>query len=481
MCGFLITRKKGGFTDAEILRSAHFIAQRGPSATASWRSSTPDSGGYVLQMQHFLLDISGSGVAQPQVLASGDVFLFNGELYEIDGVSCRGRSDTLLLKAVLERYGLDGIRRVRGEYVLLVFSPDKNCLTILTDDFMTKPVFLGRGPDPSEFALASYPSALTALGYSDVFPLQPNSHLEICFRNRSVSTTEFFPVRDWELDLEHDDYHSWELAFRKSVRDRALHGCFEPTVFLSSGYDSGAIALALNLEGIPYRTLTLTSGENAEIIEQRIERNAAFCPKPLLYDGLTKAETSDLESEMRLVVEPYRYAHTDSGERAWIWEDSGAKAGFYLARIAAQKNYRVVLSGCGADELYSDYGHEGKKLYGHSEFGGLFPSELEGFFPWKKFYGDTMRSYLFKDELVLGACGIEGRYPFLDRKTVQTFLNFSAADKNSSYKAPIFAFLSKYDYPIEWQTKRGFSSRKHSRYTMLRDKLFGRKGGARIS
>ena len=50
-----------------------------------------------------------------------------------------------------------------------------------------------------------------------------------------------------------------------------------------------------------------------------------------------------------------------------------------------------------SDEIYSDYGFAGQKYYSHSEFGGLFPTDLTGFFPWKKFYGDTQRSYLFKE------------------------------------------------------------------------------------
>ena len=38
-----------------------------------------------------------------------------------------------------------------------------------------------------------------------------------------------------------------------------------------------------------------------------------------------------------------------------------------------------------ADEIISDYGFNGKKIYSHSEFGGKFPKNLKTIFPWKKF------------------------------------------------------------------------------------------------
>jgi len=41
----------------------------------------------------------------------------------------------------------------------------------------------------------------------------------------------------------------------------------------------------------------------------------------------------------------------------------------------------MYLSGMGADELFSDYGFAGQKIFAHSNFGGLFPDDLTGFFP----------------------------------------------------------------------------------------------------
>ena len=62
-----------------------------------------------------------------------------------------------------------------------------------------------------------------------------------------------------------------------------------------------------------------------------------------------------------------------------------------------------------------------------------------------------------REELVSGAHGVEGRYPFLDPKVVQEFLWLSAEVKNSEYKRPIADLFRKHNYPIEFGTKKGFA------------------------
>ncbi|CAE7211915.1 unnamed protein product, partial [Symbiodinium sp. CCMP2456] len=84
-----------------------------------------------------------------------------------------------------------------------------------------------------------------------------------------------------------------------------------------------------------------------------------------------------------------------------------------------ERGILVYLSGTGADEIISDYGHGGKKIFPHSNFGGLFPEDLGTLFPWEAFFLGTQRDYLMKEELVAGVHGVEARYPFLDRMVVQ--------------------------------------------------------------
>ena len=67
---------------------------------------------------------------------------------------------------------------------------------------------------------------------------------------------------------------------------------------------------------------------------------------------------------------------------------------------------------------------------------------------------------MFKEEFVFGSYGIEARYPFLDNKVVQEYLNLTSKLKNSDYKSPISFFLKKHDYPFE-KSKTGFNPRNY--------------------
>ena len=127
-----------------------------------------------------------------------------------------------------------------------------------------------------------------------------------------------------------------------------------------------------------------------------------------------------------------------------------------ICHRANKESMRIYFSGQGADEIISDYGFGGKKIYKHSEFGGMFPANLNGFFPWHSFYDGTQIQYLNKEEYVAGHFGIETRYPFLDRQLVQEFLWLSHDLKNSKYKSALDEYLLINEFPYQPQEKRGF-------------------------
>merc|ERR1712060_996761 len=99
-------------------------------------------------------------------------------------------------------------------------------------------------------------------------------------------------------------------------------------------------------------------------------------------------------------------------------------------RLSRDRGALVYLSGSGADEVLTDYGFQGERLCPQSTFGGDFPRDLSDVFPWQEFFLSTQRDYLMKEELVAGVHGMEGRYPFLDRRTVQEYLWLTSDLKN---------------------------------------------------
>lgn len=472
MCGFIFTATQRHLTDKELDDAGQQLRRRGPDSWSRKRSVTEF--GQHLSFTHFLLDISGSAIAQPYISHEhpGFTVLFNGELYQIGEERCSG-PDTLQILPNFKRRGSSNfVSDLSGEFVILIYDEQRSELNIFTDPFLTKPVFLGRGVRPTDFVIASYPSATSSLGFFQNVALQPNSHLKIKFLGDSIKIEENFPAHNFDLKQVKTHYGDWEEAFLEAVKKRATHGAESPMLCLSSGYDSGAIALGLNLQGLHYHSYSLGSGENKQILSKRIEINASLGSTSHLLPGLSKSARKGLSRRVASEVEPYLYEHLEAnGRRLLMSLDAGALGAFYIAEIAKRDGFSVGLSGSGADEIISDYGFDGIPFYSHSQFGGKFPREISGFFPWDKFYGDTQRSYLFKEELIFGHFGIESRYPFLDKDVVQEFLSLDPDWKNRQYKGPIASFLDKHGYPYESSVKRGFNVQRESVTRNLTRKL----------
>lgn len=465
MCGFFFAITPEQLSDTKVRRATSFIQKRGPDNDQVYRAVIGKN--RYLVSSHYLLNVSGQTALQPLIVSDESampryLILFNGEIYNYSALSPRASSDTEALAQLLEAKGSIPFNDTDGEYAIFVYDFQNNRATIATDQFMTKPVSVGWSDDKSIFGVASYPSALEAIGASCVSYSTPNCLVSFDIDNPSEwSLPSGSPdinkeTYHYSLDQYVNDYESWEAEFLESVSKRATHGSLPFFVPLSSGYDSGAICLALNILGIDYRTITIDSGEDQLVLARRLEINnsgSGSCVEHISLPPLSPRECESIRRRIKRNCQPFEFIHSNQT----LLDDDGSIGAFRVAETAQRRGWHVCLSGCGADEIISDYGFNGVKHYPHSQFGGLFPDSLHGFFPWDKFYEDSMRSYLFKDELIFGVFGIEGRYPFLDQRLTQEFLSLVVPLKNRAYKAPIAHFLEKYAYPFEEGAKRGFT------------------------
>lgn len=462
MCSILFTRTTRPLP-AEALRAADRLAKfRGPDFTGM--TTANDAYGAALTFVHHLLDISGQAKTQPVIFTISNgpaTLLFNGEIYEYDSTAFP--SDTDYLVSRIKQRGTLPAESLDGEYNILLYDRNANILSVLTDTFLTKPLFIGSKWHNSDLGISTFASSLKILGFDQIVSATPNSYYEFRFHSHGYTLTKTHDIVQFSLEQHVPDFDVWTSSFLQAVEKRARHGRHLPFVPLSSGYDSGAICLALNLLGIPYETYTIASNESSPVLKGRIALNtSASCSRAHVIPSLSKKQSRSLADDLRTFVESLTYSHENAPNvRISLAEDAGALGLNYIALKARESDMCVALSGAGADELYSDYGFAGKKFYYHSEFGGEFPSNLDEFFPWKKFFGDSMRSYLLKDEFVLGRHGIEGRYPFLDQTLVQAFLSLTPELKNREYKAPIANFLRRHRYPFLKDVKQGFIPTQH--------------------
>jgi hypothetical protein len=163
---------------------------------------------------------------------------------------------------------------------------------------------------------------------------------------------------------------------------------------------------------------------------------------------------NSVKSKMSLNCEQFYYGYDYDVNQSNGFDDPGALGLYNLLFELKQNNsdLKVLASGQGSDEIMSNV--QAYKFRNSNP--EVFPNSLEEVFPWENFYKGAQSSYLSKEEFITGSLGIEGRYPFLDKKVVQEFLSLSPELKNSAFKSPTYNFLLKNNYPIN-NIKKGFN------------------------
>ena len=468
MCGFLFIRSLNSISTKDIYSASTKISYRGPDDFRLKKFI--DNENYKNYFLHYLLDISGEKITQP--LEDKDkILLFNGEIYNYPKDKFATDSHYLLnYDTDLNGYNNENLN---GEYAYLKFFKNKNSCLVGIDTFMTKPLFYGFCEKKKIFLIASYKSALDFFKVKAI-KFKPNSITNFIFYDNKIDKKEFKNTsKVFNLIQDSKNYLKWENAFLKAVEVRATHGKGIPFVSLSSGYDSGAICCALNVLNLKYETFTVMQNENLNVLEKRFEINKkdGQCINNYIEKGITFFESLKFQNDIKNKIDNFQYYHFDRGKKLYLNEDGGALGALKIAKSAKLKKFKIHLSSCGSDEIISDYGFNGEKFFQHSQFGGLFPDDLSKIFPWEKFYGNSQRSYLFKEEYIFGRYGLESRYPFLDIEVVQSFLKLNQSLKNNFYKAPIHYFLEKYSYPFDKGKKTGFNPRKYNIVERVTNKL----------
>ena len=434
MCSILLTNRK--IQDLGYIN--YFLRFRGPDAT-NWLQM------HDVNFVHNLLSINGAFTTQPFV--TGDVVaLYNGEIYNAPGWA----SDGLAILPSYQHYGSRFSQHLDGEFAIAVVDFASRRLIVSTDLFGTKPLWMA--VEGLEYGVSTYKTPLERMGFTNISRVEPNTILEMDLDTCTVSNLG--RVYEWDLNQHKTSFDDWTRAFEQSIRKRTRNIREKIFIGLSSGYDSGAINCELNRQGVDYTAFTVLGKEDMNVVNQRPAPHRVLIePTP---DRLHVAH-----AYIRRCVEPYKYTICSSSSdynEFWLdlHDDSGSNGLSMVCEQAQQMGAKIYLSGQGADELFSDYGFQGHKIYAHSNFGGLFPHNLSEIFPWNSFYKSSMESYLTKEESVSGAYGIEGRYPFLDRQVVQEFLWLTPDVKNSAYKSVLHNYLSQHNYPFVPNQKIGF-------------------------
>ncbi|HKI64158.1 MAG TPA: asparagine synthase (glutamine-hydrolyzing) [Burkholderiales bacterium] len=382
MCGIAgIIGNPGERTRAALRKLSAALAHRGPDGDGYWESS-PDGCGRVVMLAHrrlSILDVSSAG-AQPMVDAvTGDVVVFNGEIYNyvalrdqllVEGQTFQSSGDTEVMLRALSIHGRDVVASLRGMFAFAMWDSSERKLLLARDPLGIKPLYFARNPDPrGEWSLvfASEVRAILACGLLGKPRLNPLAAASVVWNGFMVTPETvvagieaMWPgqirVFDSVGNEELTQYY-WEAMQRSAPEfpdePAGLTSVLEDSVrlhlasdvplgvFLSGGVDSASVAnLAQKASRAPVHTFTLAFEEqayNEGPIARQIAAAIGTCHREVV---LTEEHFVDgLEAALDSLDQP---------------SFDGLNS-YYMSHAVREAGFKVALLGTGGDELFGGY------------------------------------------------------------------------------------------------------------------------------
>jgi asparagine synthase (glutamine-hydrolysing) len=389
MCGIAGVLDFGNGASRERLRSAvrpmiDAIPHRGPDGDGIWAS---DAGAALGHRRLSILDLSASG-AQPMTSAEGRyVIVFNGEMYnhhalrkEIEkdrsGPAWRGHSDTEVMLAAFERWGVEGaLTRFNGMFAFALWDVEERTLHLARDRFGEKPLYYGMMGDVLLFgselkALKAHPAwrgeidrgALSLYVrhnyvpapyciYRGIRKLLPGHFLSVAV-GHGTDLRESRPywsarqvvesaVADPFLGSEKDAIDALDILLRDAVALR-MEADVPLGALLSGGYDSSAVVALMQAQSPrPVKTFTIgfhEAGYNEADHAKAVARHLGTDHTELY---VTSGQAMDVIPLLPAIYdEPFA--------------DSSQIPTFLVAQMT-RRDVTVALSGDGGDELFGGY------------------------------------------------------------------------------------------------------------------------------
>jgi asparagine synthase (glutamine-hydrolysing) len=369
-------------------RMSDTLIHRGPDDSGTWADA--EAGIALGHRRLSIVDLSPEG-RQPMLSTSGRyVVVFNGEIYnyrdirrELDGhfagdsIRWRGRSDTEVMLAAFETWGLeDAVRRFAGMFAFALWDRRERLLHLVRDRLGEKPLYYGRMG--KTFLFGSELKALRAHSgfrneinrdalalymrhncipaphsiYRGVSKLLPGTILTIngFVENGQRPVPKPYwqageiaeagladPYRGTETEaVNHLDTLLREVISRQMVADVPLGA------FLSGGVDSSTIVALMQAQsGKPVKTFTIGFAES-RFDEAAYARDVA----------------SHLGTDHTALYVTARQALEVIPELATLYDEPFADSSqipTYLVSAMTRNSVTVSLSGDGGDELFGGY------------------------------------------------------------------------------------------------------------------------------
>ncbi|MFB6448174.1 asparagine synthase (glutamine-hydrolyzing) [Bradyrhizobium tunisiense] len=375
MCGiFAMLCRDGGVTRQTMADALEQLKHRGPDGRTYWIDGDKRVG--LGHARLAIIDLLGG--EQPLASEDGTVHVVvNGEFYDYQRVRRtleeRGhrfgsRTDSEILVHLWEDHGTGAIERLRGEFAFVLWDSAKRILLAARDRFGVKPLYYAVANN--QIWLASEAKALFAAGVPARWDQQ--SFFEMCHlyypqgRTLFAGISQVPPghyliadegdlriVKYWDLDYPRRDapqterlpaQHAEALheVLDEAIRLR-LHADVPVACYLSGGLDSSALlGMASTHASSPIHAFTVAF--NSETYDE----------------SLIAAETARFSNAHHHVLSVTSDQIVDNfADAVWHSEtinpNTNGVAKYLLSKYVRDQNFKVVITGEGADETAAGY------------------------------------------------------------------------------------------------------------------------------
>ena len=384
MCGLIASYNYGGgapvVDEQTFERARDTMRTRGPDAAGYWCS---DDGRVVFGHRRLaIIDLDASANQPMQLQGRAIWIVFNGEIYnfrelrrelEANGTRFRTNSDTEVILQLYEQRGTRGVELLRGMFAFAIWDGRDHSILLARDPLGIKPIYYY--DDGERLLAASQIRAIRSLScnltpdpvghlgfFLDGYVPEPHtmfSEIRVlpagCWLRRSSNKLQlerFYSVKNVAVQgaaeaLEHvnirDRGPRIAEALRSSV-DAHMVADVEVGIFLSAGVDSAAIGWLAGKHSIDQlRSITLGAyiykGKEIDEVPSAAELAATIglAHKGHYMDG--EEFTDQIQNIIGAMDQP---------------SIDGVNT-YFVSKIAAESDLKVVLSGLGGDELFRGY------------------------------------------------------------------------------------------------------------------------------
>lgn len=386
MCGIeIIAGFKGktfSFSDVDIIKKSKDLIHRGPDNNSTWTSKNLDVVGKFYRLS--INDLTNKSNQPFQSEKYNVTLFFNGEIYNFEELREMLRNENILFttnsdtEVVLQAYlkwGNKCFKKFKGQFAIVIIDQDKKKLIVARDRLGEKPLFYAR--NNSIFFICSEIKCLIKYSFKKINKQALNDFLRNGMLNfnqsilrgvKSVNPGTFIIINLLNGKIKEETF--WNInkndrklmsksKFNHEILKKLLNEVVKSEIpkdvnsanFLSGGIDSSIIAV-------------LTSKYKSKVNSFTAVFPEKFNKQDVLSARLISKYIDSNHNEIEIVkpdvsVLDYISKNFDSP----IFDSSILPT--YLLSKAISKNFKVVLGGDGADELFGGYKHYSKLIRLH--------------------------------------------------------------------------------------------------------------------